>query len=165
MTCLFSLRNRQRVRAVDTMLFRRLARQLLRDILRVPRYELAVHLVEAPEMTRLNQTYLSHAGSTDVITFDYGNEEQAAPYLHGEIFICLDEAVRQAGQFGVTWQSELARYFIHGVLHLLGFDDRTIVSRRKMKREENRLLRELSRNQVLARLAHRKARGRVASLS
>ena len=43
--------------------------------------------------------------------------------LHGEIFICVDEAIRQARRFGTIWQSEIVRYLIHGVLHLLGFDD------------------------------------------
>ena len=46
----------------------------------------------------------------------------------------------QAKQFKTTWQSEIVRYVIHGVLHLLGHDDRLAAARRRMKREENRLL-------------------------
>ena len=41
----------------------------------------------------------------------------------GKSFVCLDEAVRQARRFHTTWQSELVRYVVHGVLHLLGYDD------------------------------------------
>ena len=74
------------------------------------------------------------------------------PTLHGEIFICVDEAVSQARKFGVSWQSEVARYVIHGVLHLLGHDDLRAGARCKMKREENRLLRELSRRFALSKL-------------
>jgi ssRNA-specific RNase YbeY (16S rRNA maturation enzyme) len=67
------------------------------------------------------------------------------PVPHGELFICLDDAVAQAREFRTTWQRELVRYIVHGVLHLCGHDDHAAVPRRVMKREENRLLRELSR--------------------
>jgi len=64
---------------------------------------------------------LRHAGATDVIAFDYSIR---ASHLRGEIFICVDEALVQARRFRTTWQSESVRYVVHGVLHLLGFDDR-----------------------------------------
>src|SRR6266566_6138678 len=89
------LRNRQRIRPVNSPLLRRLTSALLTDLLSLERCELAVHLVAAPEMARVNQQFLSHQSSTDVITFDYAREE----HLHGEIFICMDDAVKQARQF------------------------------------------------------------------
>ena len=101
-------------------------------------------------MTHINQTYLRHAGSTDVITFDHA-ETRSTP--HGEIFICHDEAILQARRFRTTWQSEIVRYLIHGVLHLRGFDDHRAADRRKMKREENRLLREISLRFPISKLA------------
>jgi rRNA maturation RNase YbeY len=64
--------------------------------------------------------------------------------LHGEIFVCMDEAVAQARRFRTSWQSELVRYIVHGILHLRGFDDRRAAPRARMKREENRLVRELA---------------------
>ena len=72
--------------------------------------------------------------------------------MHGEIFVCVDEAVLQARKFDVGWQSEVARYIIHGILHLLGFDDTSAGARRKMKREENRRLREIARRFPLSKL-------------
>ena len=75
--------------------------------------------------------------------------------LHGEIFICVDEAVVQARRFRASWQSELVRYVIHGVLHLRGFDDLHPAGRRKMKREEDRLLREIALRFALSKLARR----------
>jgi probable rRNA maturation factor len=63
--------------------------------------------------------------------------------LHGEVFVCIDEAVRQARRFRTTWQAELVRYAVHGILHLDGHDDLETENRRKMKREENRLVRML----------------------
>lgn len=164
------LRNRQSIRPVNLTLLRRLTRVLLTDFLAIERFELGIHLVAAPRIARLNRQFLDHFGSTDVITFDYsrdsdsssahqsgghsrglpssdGDGDGARPpaQLHGEIFICLDDAVRQARQFRTRWQSELVRYLIHGVLHLIGYDDLTRAGRRAMKRAENRWLRLLSR--------------------
>ncbi len=103
-------------------------------------------------MSRINQTFLCHKGSTDVITFDYS---ELKTVLHGEIFICYDETILQARKFRTSWQSETARYLVHGVLHLRGFDDHRPVDRHKMKREENRLLRELTRRFPISKLARR----------
>jgi rRNA maturation RNase YbeY len=77
--------------------------------------------------------------------------ESRAPLL-GEIFISIDDAVSQARQFRSTWESELVRYLVHGTLHLRGYDDLQPALRRTMKREENRLLKELSRRFNLGRL-------------
>jgi probable rRNA maturation factor len=147
------LRNRQRRRRVNARLLKQIVRALLAE-LDVPEAELGIHLVAAPEMARLNETFLHHAGSTDVITFDHSSPVTRHPSLiHGEIFICLDDAVAQARQFKTTWQAEVARYLVHGVLHLLGHDDLKPAARRRMKREENRLLRCLAKGFPLTRLA------------
>jgi rRNA maturation RNase YbeY len=79
----------------------------------------------------------------------------APPSLHGELFVCVDEAVAQAKIFKTHWQSEIVRYLVHGILHLLGHDDLKTNSRRKMKREENRLLRQLAKKFSLAQIAGR----------
>jgi probable rRNA maturation factor len=55
----------------------------------------------------------------------------------------VDDAAKQAGEFQTTWRSEIVRYVVHGVLHLLGHDDLEAGPRRKMKRAENRLVRRL----------------------
>ena len=78
--------------------------------------------------------------------------EAPHPALQGELFICLEVAVTQAQQFRTTWTSELARYIIHGLLHLSGYDDLSPGPRRVMKREENRLLRAASKSFPLVRL-------------
>jgi rRNA maturation RNase YbeY len=172
------LRNRQRAHRVNTPLLRRIVRSLLGDLIGVDRYELCVHLVGTSEMTSLNETFLHHAGSTDVITFDYKRNEptpdpsqegnsiscadRSSPLgrgkgwvLHGEIFVCVDEAIRQARRFRTSWQSELVRYVVHGVLHLRGFDDQRTAARSKMKREENHLLHLLAARFPLSRLARK----------
>jgi probable rRNA maturation factor len=139
--------SRQRTKKINLRRLRQTAVALLMET-GVPSAELGINLVTADEMTRVNQTFLNHEGPTDIITFNHLNHEDAGLEpkggLYGELFICIDEAVRQARQFRTTWQSELVRYVIHGVLHLVGYDDLKPALRRKMKREENRLLRLLA---------------------
>lgn len=138
-----TLRNRQRTRALSLALVRRVAKVLLEEFLRQGNYDLGIYLVAAREMTRLNETFLRHEGSTDVITFDYGTTED--PAIHGEIFICVDEAVIQARRFRVPWRTEVVRYLAHGILHLRGHDDKHAAARKRMKREENRFVRALTK--------------------
>ena len=145
-----AISNFQRAVRLNTRLLRDVANWLLTEALALDEFDLAVCVVRAPEMARLNETFLQHEGSTDVITFDYSDASSAAPRaaspsLHGEIFVCIDDAMAQAREFRTSWQSELARYVIHGVLHLRGYDDLNPADRRKMKREENRLLKQVTR--------------------
>ena len=142
--------NRQRVRRVDTRWLRGCAVALVEELLALPEYELGVQLLGAREMARVNQQFLEHAGSTDVITFSYAEPGEAR--LHGEIFICVSEAVAQAAEWGTTWPAEVVRYLVHGVLHLRGFDDLEPAKRRVMKREENRLVERLARRFALSNL-------------
>jgi probable rRNA maturation factor len=155
----FSVQNRQRTFAIDLRLLRRITNTVLTELLAVEQFELGIHLVATPEMTQLNETFLGHSGSTDVITFNYSDPATCHPppasTLHGEIFISIDEAVAQSRSFRSTWQSELVRYLVHGLLHLLGHDDAQPAARRKMKREEQRLLCELARRFPLSKLSRK----------
>jgi probable rRNA maturation factor len=133
------LRNRQKRQVLNLRHLRRVCRVLLAGMSGLHRYELGVFLVEAPEMTRLNEQHLGHAGSTDVITFDY-QEQSGGEELLGDIFICQDEVLANARRYRTHWSKELVRYVVHGILHLRGFDDQEPIQRRRMKREENRWL-------------------------
>jgi probable rRNA maturation factor len=137
------VRNRQRARPLNTKFLRNVLRALLIDELSQDDFEIGVSIIGEVAMTRMNEGYLRHKGSTDVITFDY-TDASRPKCLAGEIFVCLDEALVQASRFRVTWQNELVRYAVHGILHLSGFDDKTAAARKKMKREENRLMRQLA---------------------
>ena len=143
------VRNLQRERTLKSKFLRDLARALLEEELRLSSYELGITFVSPARMAAMNQQYLGHEGSTDVITFDHrqGNEvgegENAAE-LAGEVFISVADARQQAREFSTFWQEELVRYIVHGVLHLRGFDDVAAAQRKVMKREENRLVRRMA---------------------
>jgi probable rRNA maturation factor len=143
--------NRQKTRAISVPLLRRVTSRLLEQLESKDGYELGVHIVGAQEMARINEQFLQHEGSTDVITFNYREGKKRTAVL-GEIFICIDDAIKQAKEFRTTWQSEIVRYVVHGVLHLLGYDDLKPDLRRVMKREENRYVNSLSREFDLGKL-------------
>ena len=136
--------NRQKIRAISLPLLKRITLRFLEQVAPAEGYELGIHLVAAPEMAKINEQYLQHEGSTDVITFNYREGKKTGPIL-GEIFICIDDAIKQAKEFKTSWQSEVVRYVVHGILHLLGYDDLKPDLRREMKREENRYVNSLSR--------------------
>jgi probable rRNA maturation factor len=159
--------NRQRTKKINSLFLKQIVDGLF-AALKITEVEIGINLVGVREMTLVNETFLQHAGSTDVITFDHSvgqasrlshfkskkirDRRDACPTLHGELFVCVDEAVVQAKNFKTSWQSEIVRYIVHGILHLLGHDDLKTRLRRKMKREENRLVRLLAKKFSLAQI-------------
>jgi probable rRNA maturation factor len=137
------LRNRQRDRRISIAFIRRLSTTLLEELLELPEYELAIHFVSTRSIARLNEQFLQHAGATDVITFNLCANACRTKRIAGEIFICVRVSLEQAKEFRTTWQAEIVRYIVHGILHLLGYDDLQPDKRREMKREENRLVKTL----------------------
>src|SRR5688572_7802324 len=121
------VRNRQRECRLNTELLARIIRALLEEELGLERYQLALHLVSAPKMAEINEYFLQHSGSTDVITFDYhegySEELSKGAELTGEIYVSVTDAASQAREFSTTWQEEIVRYAVHGALHLRGHDD------------------------------------------
>lgn len=84
----------------------------------------------------INQRYLQHDTFTDIITFDYSQDD----LISGDIFISTERVRENAAAFEVDFKHELARVMIHGVLHLLGFDDHSEEDKKKMRAEEDRLI-------------------------
>ena len=84
----------------------------------------------------VNRMYLQHDYYTDIITFDYSEDNM----ISGDLFISLDTIRTNAEKFAVTYDSELYRVIIHGVLHLCGIDDKAPGTRAVMERYENEAL-------------------------
>ena len=121
-----AIANRQRVRKINSPALKKITAAALEE-LKIERAELGIVLLGAREMASLNEKFLGHEGPTDVMTFDYQNPgagiQNAELPLRGEIFVCVEEAERQAKQFGTSWRWEIVRYIVHGILHLVGRDD------------------------------------------
>lgn len=84
------------------------------------------------ELLQINNQYLKHDYYTDVITFDYSE----GAVLNGDIFISVDRVRDNAKQVGVTFEEELYRVMIHGVLHLSGVNDKTEQQAKQMRKTE-----------------------------
>jgi rRNA maturation RNase YbeY len=151
-----AIANRQRAKKINTRLLKQIVGELFAE-LKITEAELGLALVDATEMAKVNWQFLQHEGSTDVITFDHQNSGfQISNFkleIHGELFVCVDDAVKQAKEFKTSWQAEVVRYAVHGVLHLLGYDDLKPALRRAMKREENRLVQLLAKRFSFAQLS------------
>ena len=98
---------------------------------------LQINFVRADYITIINKKYLNHYYSTDIITFNYSGKNDR---LDGEIFISVEDASENAEKYGVTLVNEILRLVVHGILHLLGYDDQTPADKTVMKKLENELV-------------------------
>ena len=87
-------------------------------------------------LLQINEQYLNHDTLTDIISFDYsvGNE------LHGDIFISVERVADNAIDYKVTFDEELKRVLVHGVLHYCGYKDKTEQDEELMRKKENEKL-------------------------
>lgn len=98
---------------------------------------LEINFISGSEIATLNKSFLKHNSTTDIITFNYSRNKYL---LDGEMFISVDDAKKNAKFFKVSYKNELSRLVIHGILHLLGYDDTSKSKKIIMKRQENKLL-------------------------
>ncbi len=108
------------------------------------RASLSVVLVDDETISYYNETYLSHEGPTDVISFPQREGEVLSPKeeLLGDVMISVERAKAQAEEYGHSLEEEVILLLIHGILHLLGWDDKDPEERSEMEKEQERLLRE-----------------------
>jgi len=100
---------------------------------------LSVALVEDGRMLEMNRRFTGRSDVTDVLAFPYGSDEDGL--LHGEIVVNADQALREATERPHGAEGELMLYLVHGLLHLLGYDDHDPEDSRLMRRREQRALR------------------------
>ncbi|MGA7837891.1 MAG: rRNA maturation RNase YbeY [Ignavibacteriaceae bacterium] len=98
---------------------------------------LPINFISSDQIITINKEYLNHNYSTDIITFNYSGSKKN---LDGEIFISIDDAKVNAKAYNNSLKEELLRLVIHGILHLLGYDDIKKSDFKKMKELENSLL-------------------------
>ncbi|MFQ5881462.1 MAG: rRNA maturation RNase YbeY [Candidatus Methylomirabilales bacterium] len=106
-----------------------------------PSGEVSVLLVDNHAIRLLNKAYRNHDRPTDVLAFPQ-QEGLPAPHRHllGDVVISVETAARQANEHGHSLDQELALLLIHGILHLLGYDDTTPPARRRMWAKQAQLL-------------------------
>ena len=90
-------------------------------------------------LLEINKKFLKHDYYTDIITFNYNQGK----LVSGELFISADRIKENADKFGTSFHDELNRVIIHGILHLCGYNDKTDVDTKQMRRKENQKLKML----------------------
>lgn len=98
---------------------------------------LSLAVVDTDEITELNRRFLGRAQPTDVLSFPLKDDNSD---LFGEVVICADIAAREASERGIEFDTELTLYALHGLLHLLGYDDETDQLREQMQKREQEIL-------------------------
>ena len=101
--------------------------------------KIQVHWLSDDELLEINKAHLDHDYYTDIITFDYSSPRK----ISGELFISVDRVRDNAGTHGSSENQEFHRVVAHGVLHLLGFKDKTEAESKVMREKENEVLQAL----------------------
>lgn len=118
---------------------------------------LSIVIVDDAAIADLHQRFLNVDGTTDVITFDLSeatagvDHDPASGGVDGELYLCLDEARRRAAEFGHPVADELLLYAVHGLLHLVGYDDHDPEDHRIMHAKEDELLTAIGVGPVFSR--------------
>ena len=95
--------------------------------------ELVFNFCSDESLSKINKEFLNHDTLTDVITFDYS----ALNEISGEIFISTDRVRENASEFQQSFEVEIRRVMIHGLLHLCGYNDKTTKEKSLMSDREN----------------------------
>jgi len=118
-------------RELDLDLLQRAAREMLLLIEHANSYDVGLKIVDGPTMAQLHHDYMQDPTETDVMSFDSDDLDLEQGYL-GDVVACACVARREAEQREHTEQDELMFYILHGILHLLGYDDDTPIKRELM---------------------------------
>ena len=98
--------------------------------------DISIIFVSDQYLLEINQKYLNHDYFTDIITFDYCEDN----VISGDLFISVDRVKENADSFNVDELTEIHRVMIHGVLHLCGYKDKTEEEEKNMRLLENKYL-------------------------
>ena len=91
-------------------------------------------------LNKMNVEFLNHDTYTDIISFDYSLGKQ----LHGDIYISVERVIENAKIYQSSFKNELCRVMIHGILHYMGFKDKTNDQQKEMTEKENQCLLRLN---------------------
>lgn len=119
-------------------------KKLVRGVLKIEKRDAELNLVfmDNKGIKKINKKFLGHNYATDVLSFAY-HEYPRNKAITGEILVSVEMAVQQAQNRACSVEGEIALYLIHGVLHLLGYDDRKKSDAKKMHQRASDLLARL----------------------
>lgn len=124
-------------------------KKIIQNILReqkISRVDLSVVIVTDRKIHEINRKFLKHDFPTDVITFDLSDEEFShkksfqIKNIEAEIYVSAVTAACKAHELGLNPEQELLLYIVHGILHLIGYDDHASIDRKRMRKKEKEVL-------------------------
>lgn len=104
--------------------------------------EIELVYVDEKHIINVNKEYLGRDYVTDIISFRY-DEDESGGAIEGTLFCCAPRIIEQSEEAGSSHESEFYRIFIHGLLHLAGYDDQTNDEKEAMTRLENSYLKQI----------------------
>lgn len=133
--------------------YRRRGQQILRLLAKVKKHRLGPNttvnfrFVDGKEIRRWHRKYFGDRSATDVIAFPMreGKKLARTGEMLGDVVVCVDTARKQARKFGNTVEEEMTLYMIHGILHLLGYDDTHPSQKKVMDRLQFSILNRVMR--------------------
>jgi probable rRNA maturation factor len=99
-----------------------------------------ITIINDYEMIKIHKKYLKKSSITDIITFNLGTQE--CPI--GDIYICGNQAIKNAKMFNNSVKKEFQLLIVHGILHILDYKDYTIEEKKEMEIEQNRILKKIT---------------------
>lgn len=103
-----------------------------------PSAKISLFFCDNKIIRRLNRKYFHKTSSTDVIAFPL--QDKLNPDYLGEIVISVEEAVKASKNYDYNWQKEIILYLVHGILHLIGYNDTTESAKKIMERRQKEIL-------------------------
>jgi len=148
--------NRNASYNVNERFLERLSVDILKSLKKAKDAEVEVVFLDDKAIRKLNKQFKKEDSATDVLSFRIDRKEFGRQKFLGEVVVSLDTAVRNAKLFGTEFEYEIVRYVIHGILHLFGYDDQTEAGRFKMWHKQERLLKDLCRQEDLLKVLTRR---------
>jgi probable rRNA maturation factor len=133
--------NQQRIKKINQKLLSAYLKKIHR-YLGISSKKSSLFLCDNKLIKKLNKKYFKKGSSTDVISFPLSDELD--PSYLGEVIVSVEKATQVARKIKVKWQNELLLYIVHGMLHLIGYEDRTEKQRRVMMIKEEEIIKKLS---------------------
>lgn len=137
----FEIINQQKIKRISLVRVRRCLTEIF-SLLAVSHKRISLVFCDNQAIIELNRKYFKKSIPTDVIAFPL-QDEFVDGYL-GEVVVSIEQAVAVAQIYGNTWQEEFILYVIHGVLHLLGYKDKTLSQRKQMEKLQKEIMQQIS---------------------
>ncbi|UCG35052.1 MAG: rRNA maturation RNase YbeY [Candidatus Omnitrophota bacterium] len=129
--------NQQNLKRIDSSQLRKYITKTC-AILHKPAVKISFLLCDNSLIKDLNKKFFKKSGPTDVIAFPL-KDEFDKDYL-GEVVVSVEEAVRVSKKNGISWQEELVLYMVHGILHLVGYCDKTKKERQIIENKQQQIV-------------------------